>query len=366
MISTIIIFIIVLAVLIVVHELGHFLAARAFGIRVDEFGLGFGPRLFGKTFTHKKHGATIYTLNAIPLGGFVKIFGENPDADSLTGPDSARSFVNKPRWAQAIVLAAGVFFNFLFAWAIVSLGFLGGIPVSPESYPQYANQIQNPHIIVDAVKEGSPAKLAGLTAGDTLLVPSIETLQNTVAQSHGNAITLERITAAGAHSTLSILPATSTTLSNYVIGIEMENAGTLRLPIHLAIWEGGKLTLYMIKAVVVGIWTLIVGAFHGDGALLSQVAGPIGIAKKIGQESGLGFGYLISFVAFISVNLGVLNLVPFPALDGSRILFVAIESVIRRRIKPVIMNTVNGIGFVLLLLLMFVVTYREVVSLIFG
>lgn len=358
MISTILIFLIVLAVLIVVHELGHFLAARAFGIRVDEFGLGFGPRLFGKSFTSKKHGTTVYTLNAIPFGGFVKIFGENPDADSMSGPDSSRSFVNKPRYVQVIVLAAGVFFNFLFAWLIISIGFLAGLPVSPSSYEQYASRIHDPHIIVASVSAGSPAEKAGLVAGDTLFIPSISSFQTTIAQSQGRPITLEYKRTAT--TSVSITPVQGLIADHYAIGIAMEDAGTLRLPIHLAIWEGLKFTVHLISATAQGIWALIVGLFQGNRALLSQVSGPVGIATLVGQAAHIGFTYLLVFTALISVNLGVLNLVPFPALDGGRIFFVIIESIIRRRIKPSIANTVNALGFGLLLILMVLVTYHDI------
>ena len=367
MISTIIIFIVVLAILIVVHELGHFLTARAFGIRIDEFGLGFGPRLFGKSITSAKHGTTIFTLNAIPFGGFVKIFGENPDADSMTGPDAHRSMVNKPRWAQAIILAAGVFFNFLFAWIIISLGFMiGGLPVSPDSYPQYASQIRNEHVIVSDVTAGSPAAKAGLASGDTLLISSITALQNTVAQSAGKPISLQYKPISGnlaATSTL-ITPIQGVIPGQYAIGISMEDAGTLRLSPIAAVVEGFHFTVHLITTTASAIWGLIGGLVHGNKALLSGVSGPVGIARIVGQAAHLGFAYLIVFVALISVNLGVLNLVPFPALDGGRILFVAVEAIIRRPIKASIANTVNSVGFVLLLILMAAVTFHDVIGLI--
>src|SRR5579862_8411590 len=121
----IIIFIIILLVLVIAHESGHFFTAKAFGIRVDEFGFGFPPKLFGY-----KYGETEYTFNLLPLGGFVRIFGENPDEENTTGPDAARSFVNKPAYQQALVLFAGVFANFLLAWVLFSIGFISGLPTS--------------------------------------------------------------------------------------------------------------------------------------------------------------------------------------------------------------------------------------------
>ena len=127
---SIIIFLIVLVVLILVHELGHFLVAKACGIRVDEFGLGFPPRI-----ASVKYGETVYSLNWIPFGGFVKIFGENPDDDSISGPESPRSMVNKPKWQQVLVLIAGISFNVIFAWILISVGFMSGLPTPISAYP---------------------------------------------------------------------------------------------------------------------------------------------------------------------------------------------------------------------------------------
>ena len=121
----ILIFLIILLVLVLVHEFGHFFTAKRFGIRVDEFGFGFPPKLFGI-----KKGETEYTFNLLPLGGFVKIFGENPNEENTNGPDADRSFINKPKWKQAVVLFAGVLMNFLLAWVLFSFGFMSGLPTS--------------------------------------------------------------------------------------------------------------------------------------------------------------------------------------------------------------------------------------------
>ena len=162
MLLTIVIFIIVLAALIFVHELGHFVAARSFGIRVDEFALGFGPRLFSwKLKGGGFWGETTYAVNAIPFGGFVKIFGENPDDESMTGSDSARSFVNAARWKQAVVLVSGVLGNFIFAWLLIVIAMSIGVAASPTDYPQYANRMTDERIMIDAVSPGSPADKAG-------------------------------------------------------------------------------------------------------------------------------------------------------------------------------------------------------------
>jgi regulator of sigma E protease len=370
---TVIIFLIVLAVLIFVHELGHFLTARMFGIRVDEFALGFGPKVIGF-----KRGETVYNINLIPFGGFVKIFGENPNEESLNGPDSSRSFINKPRWQQAVVLVAGVTFNFIFGWLLVAIALSSGVLASTQDYAKYANRIQDPSIVVTAVNPGSPAEEAGIKAGDrivgittkTFVPPSntgeitVSSVQEIITSSNGAPIVLS-IKRPSVSDTVTIeLTAESGIIDNKLaIGVGMDEVGEIRLPFYISIWEGLKFTWYLISATVVGVWDLIVGMFQGTSSL-NTVTGPVGIAGLVGDAARLGFTYLLMFTALISINLGVLNLVPFPALDGGRLVVVLIESVVRRRVKPTLVNIVNTVGFALLMLLIVVVTYRDIVKLV--
>lgn len=353
---TIIIFIIVLALLIFVHELGHFLAARACGIRVDAFALGFGPKIFSK-----KVGETTYSLNIVPFGGYVKIFGENPDEESVAGEDKERSFIHKNRLQQVIVLFAGIFFNFIFAWILFSLSFSIGVPASISSYPQYADQMEGQRIAITFVTPDSPAAKAGLKAGDTLIGESVEKLQQQIASSTNMGIDISYIRG-GVEGKTRVVGEEGIIPGKYAIGIGMDKVGILELPIFTSIVEGFRFTLHVISQTVSGIYTLVAGIFHGTSNL-SSVTGPIGIAGLVGDAAKLGFTYLLMFTALISINLGVLNLIPFPALDGGRILFVLIEAVIRRPMNPAVVNIVNTIGFGLLILLMIVVTYRDIVRL---
>ncbi len=353
---TTLIFLIVLAVLIFVHELGHFLFAKACGIRVDAFAIGFGPRIFSK-----KVGEVVYSLNLIPFGGYVKIFGENPDDESINGEDKARSFVHKPKLQQISVLFAGILFNLIFAWILATIAFTFGVATSADSYPEYKDRMTDSSITITFVTAGSPAQKAGLKAGDVLLVKSVEDTQKLINESAGKEVTLKYIRS-GVESEAKVIAEKGIVEHKYAIGISMEDVSILRLPIHLAFVEGFKFTNNMITATIFGIYDLFAGMFNGESKL-SSVTGPIGIAGLVGDAAKLGFTYLIMFTAVISINLGILNAVPFPALDGGRILFVIIESIIRRPIKPVIANTVNAIGFGLLILLMVVVTYKDIVKL---
>jgi regulator of sigma E protease len=366
----IIIFVVILLVLVVSHEFGHFIVAKKSGIRVDEFSFGFPPKLFGK-----KIGETTYNVNLLPLGGYVKIYGENPDEDSMTGPDSGRSFVNKPKYIQAAVLFAGVTMNFLVAWILLSVGFMSGLPTSVQSAPKGA-VIENQALTITSILPKSPAEIGGLKVGDkissletstdsTKLLSSelgTESVQSFVKAHSGENVKVS-IIRAKTPMELTVIPEVSKTSGVAMIGISMDTIGTLKLPIHKAVWEGLKLSGDVFVGTVVGFYNLIHGAIIGK-ANLSSVTGPVGIVGVVGDAAKFGFIYLLSFTALISINLAVINLIPFPALDGGRLLFLLIEKIKGSRIKPQVANVVNMIGFGLLMLLMVVITYHDIVKLL--
>jgi len=360
---TIILFLVVLAVLIFIHELGHFLSAKLFGIRVDEFAIGFPPQIISW-----KRGETKYALNLIPFGGYVKIFGENPDEESISGEDNKRSFVNAKRWKQAIVLLSGIFMNIVFAWVLISISFNLGLLTSIED--QYKNQAQNVSVMVTSVQAGSSAEKAGIIAGDKILnissgtttisLPSTADIQKIVALSSSQIkIDYER-----GNATSSVNVFASNVSGKKAIGISMNLVGTVKFGFFRSFYEGLKLTSIETKDIAVGLYHFIVGAISGQSGILSQVSGPVGIVGMVGQARTFGLSYLIGFIAMISINLAVLNLVPFPALDGGRVFFVIIEAIIRRRIKPAILNWTNTIGFTLLILLMVYITYKDILKLL--
>jgi regulator of sigma E protease len=258
---SILIFIAVIVVLIVVHEFGHFVAAKLAKMRVDEFGLGYPPRaaIIGRI------GETILSLNWLPFGGFVKIYGEDVSLDKLGMPNS---FSSKTRLAQAFVLIAGIAMNLFFALII------------------FTGLLMTPHWISD----------------HEIVAP---------------------------------------------------------LPLASAFVKAAEITGQTTAATAVGLAHFFIGiaTFSAD---FSQVSGPIGIAGVVGSASASGFDKLLSLVAIISINLALINLIPIPALDGGRLLFVGIESVMRRPIKPRVVQAMNSISFAFLILLMIVVTAHDI------
>ena len=363
---SIILFFVILLVLVLVHEFGHFIVAKKSGIRVDEFGFGFPPKLFSI-----KKGETEYSFNAIPFGGFVKIFGETPDEESLSGPDSKRSFVNKPKLIQAAVLVAGVFFNLLLAWFLLSVGFLAGMPTSLEGAPEGA-VVKDPALTVTGILPGSPAEYAGLKPGDKIIslgddetlieVETPESVQAFVSTRPGQEITIV-FKRAKTENSLIVIPESGIIEGTPAIGISMDIVGTLKLPVHKALLEGLKTTVSLTGATAAGLALFIKDAFIGR-ADLGALTGPVGIVGIVGDAYKFGFIYLLSFTAFISINLAIINLIPFPALDGGRLLFLAIEKIKGSAIRPQIANALNAIGFFLLILLMLIVTYNDIVRLL--
>lgn len=365
---SIIIFIIILLVLVLVHEFGHFFTAKKFGIRVDEFGFGFPPKLFGF-----KKGETEYTFNLLPLGGFVKIFGESPDEESTSGPDAVRSFINKAKWKQAVVLVAGVFMNFILAWLLFSFGFMSGLPTSVGAMPN-GYELENVNLVITSVAKDSPAEKAGLKTGDKILSisepassdskdtidnPTPKEVQDLISSSSTGAISID-YDHAGEEKFVIIEP--KIIEGKPMIGISMDQIGTAKLGLFRAFWEGMRLTLSVTKGTIVGLFSLIAQAVQGEGDI-NAVTGPVGMVGIVGDAYEFGFVYLVSFAALISINLAIINLFPFPALDGGRLFFLLIEKIKGSRINPKVANTANFIGFVILISLMLVITYHDVIKL---
>lgn len=361
---TILIFFAVLFVLVLVHEWGHFIVAKKTGMRVDEFGIGFPPKLFGI----KKDG-TEYTFNLFPIGGFVKIYGENAaDAarDAEEGGDTSRSFTSKSKWAQAAVLLAGVTMNIILAWFLFFIVFLIGVPTSIEE--KDATSASN--LVVVSVLPDSPAFEAGIPVGAEIIGYTNTTGAGKLTPSDFRMFSSQSNTApldiiykkGGEEKTVHVVPEKGLIpddIEQPAVGVKLTMVEVVRKPIFPAFIDATKTTFNTFVAIAVGIGSLFVDIVQND-ADLSQVAGPIGIVSLVGDAAEFGLSSLLMFTAIISLNLAVINLLPIPALDGGRLLFVAIEAIIKRPIDPVWVARLNTFGFILLILLMVAVTYSDI------
>jgi len=363
---SILIFLLILSALVIVHELGHMSVAKFFGIKVDEFGLGYPP----KAKTLDKWRGTEFTLNWLPFGGFVKIFGENPALNGEQNQDHhPDNFQSKNRGIQATVLFAGVFFNFIFAWMMIALGFVSGLPASAG----FNLPTENEKTLITVVMPGLPADRGGLRSGDaiislsrgqeTLLAPDSNTTLTPADVSEYIGRSLKPITfqveRGGQVLTFVVTPQSGILPGKPAIGVSMESVGIVRLPPHQALYYSLKATWELTLSTAKALGVFIAQAFSGQ-ADFSGITGPVGLVGMTGDVAELGFGYLLSFTAIISINLCLINLLPFPALDGGRLMFVGIEALVRKPIPAKILNAVNATGFAILVFLMILITIRDV------
>ncbi len=356
MILTIISFIVILTLLVFVHELGHFVAAKKAGLRVHEFGFGFPPRIFGI-----KKGDTLYSINALPLGGFVKIEGEDG-----THEKDPKSFASRPAWVRAIILVAGVVMNLIFAAFLFAVAYGIGLPQAlPDEAIPRAN-VRDAAIVISAVDAGSPAEKAGVAAGDKLKyfngkeITTVSELQGIIAENRGKNTSII-VVKDGRDTTLSITPRAEDVEGQGPLGIELSKTGFVSYPWYWAIWYGAKTSVTSFGLIAVSIYQLIHDAFvvgHVNG---DAFTGPVGIAVLTGEFAHQGILYLVWFAAFLSVNLAFVNIIPFPALDGGRLLFVIIEKIRGgKKVKPETENIAHLAGFGILLLLVIVITFKDV------
>lgn len=363
---SVLLFLLVLFVLILVHEWGHFITAKKTGMRVDEFGIGFPPRLF-----RWRKGETDYSLNLLPIGGFVKIFGENgvDDLSALPEAERARAFGARPKWAQALVLIAGVTMNMLLAWVLFTVTFMVGMPTEVDE----TTATDNAMLMVVGTLPDSPAsvlpygsEITAVTSGDQSLTSLSHTELSTFVGEVAPAPLLVTYTYAGETNTVEITPAQGLTeedSARYIIGAQTALVENVSLGPVAAVVEGAKRTYTSTIAIAIGLVTFLKQAIVGT-ADYSQVSGPIGIVGMVGDAAKIGLVTLLNFTAFISLNLAVINLLPVPALDGGRLLFVAIEAITRKQIPPAWAGYLNLAGFVLLIALMLAVTYSDITKLI--
>lgn len=372
---TILIFVLVLGVLVFVHELGHFAVARFHGIKADEFGFGFPPRMFGvvKDETTGKYRFvkgnadvasenTVYSLNWIPLGGFVKIKGEDRNA-----PAGADSFAERSAWTRIKVLGAGVFMNFLLAWLLFSVVLMLGFPeqVDPEKSGQYGPT----SIQILQVQPKTPADEIGLKAGDVLLqldrtpVVTLDGVSSYIREHRGQSIAIE-VQRGDEIMTLSATPRVSAPEGEGALGISFSETAIVSYPWYQAIRLGFEQTYVKTAEILGALGGMVASVFTGAKTQV-DIAGPVGIVNLTKDMSDLGLTYLLYFAAILSINLGIINILPIPALDGGRILFVLIEKIKGSPVSTRVEGYVHQIGFILLIILMVLVTLNDIIRLDF-
>lgn len=389
---TVILFVVILSILVFVHEFGHFIAARRAGMKVYEFAIGFPPLVIG-VYKDPKTGkfvwvngkkakrdaikagggasaeeiheypATLYSINALPLGGFCKIKGEN--GESAKDPDS---FGAKKYWQKFVVLVAGVVMNFLLAAVLLGVGFMIGLPTDITSgVDDNAIVVEAPSVVVQQIEVDSPASQLDLQLGDKIFsvddvaVQKTDDMVNYVKANPEKEMAIH-FSRAGEIMTVSATPAVVVDGQDPRLGIMLAEAAVIRYPWYIAMWKGFVAASIGLVAIFVSFFTIIKNWIVGTGGAV-QVSGPVGIAAIIGQSAKLGIHYLINVTAMISLSLAALNILPIPALDGGRLLFVTIEKVTGKPVPLKYEQLAHTIGFILLLILLLVVTVRDVIGL---
>ena len=340
-------FILILGGIVLVHEFGHFIFSKLFGVYVYEFSIGMGPKLLHHK---KKGGETEYCIRVIPIGGFVSLAGE--DADDNTKIDKKRMLYTKPVWQRFIIMIAGASFNFIFAFVLLFVMALiyGSISTKP---------------IVANVSPEYPAYTAGIREGDKILsvdgnkVSSWSEVQLYIASSKGNDISFVLKDKDGNKRTVIVKPNTIEDKDgnkSYVVGIGIDN--TVRRGFVSSITYAGETTVSLYKLMLTTIKQLFTG-----GVSAKDLSGPVGIYSIVDSQAKQGFQNIMYLTAYLSMNVGVINLLPFPAFDGGRVLFLIIEKIRRKPVPAKTEAMVNSIGFMLLMLLMVYVTFNDILRL---
>ncbi len=352
--TTILATIFVLGILIFFHELGHFIVAKWSGIFVEKFSLGFPPFIFKKKF-----GDTEYCIGAIPLGGFVKMAGENPDEEVTGAP---HEFMSKPVRVRTAVVFAGPFMNFILAWLILwGIFFIQGEFITDPD-----------HAVIGQVSPDSPAMKAGLQEGDIILavdgtaVHSFADMGKVISKRVEEPVTIDwQRDGENMSATVTTMRETTYNAKGDKIAVGMIGVGEKgtfkRLGFFTAAGMGFGRTLTFVKMIAKFVWDLVTMKVSAK-----MIGGPVFIAQAAGQQAQLGFGALLVFMSFLSVNLAILNVLPIPVLDGGHLLFLVVEKI---KGSPMSMNhrmIAQQIGLAFLILVIVVVTYNDIVRFITG
>jgi regulator of sigma E protease len=344
---TIFLFIIVLLVVVLIHELGHFIAAKKSGMAVEEFGFGIPPRIWAW-----KRGETTYSINLLPFGGFVKIAGENGIEDT-TPLD--KQFESKPWYKQSIVLVAGVLCNILLAIFLFTISYSLGTPtISPNGVPTVVH-----------VTNGSPIDEAGIKVGDIIVEvsknnkkisnPDTEAIKTLINGSTSPIL----ITYINEKETKTATVSPRETTDSIALGIGVEKVTLEHTSLPKAFLRALHQTSYITSSIFKTVGGLLAKLFTGEKQT-EQLIGPIGLAKEVRNASAIGFAYLLSFTAMISINLAVINILPFPALDGGRLIIVLLERLFKRKFSKKVVGIIHASGFILLIGLMIILSVGDI------
>ena len=344
---TIIWFVLILGVIILVHEFGHFIFAKWAGVYVYEFSIGMGPKLWSRK---GKNGETEYSIRAIPLGGFVRLAGEEVDDDKKIKKD--RKLYNKSFIQRFLIMFAGAMNNFILCFVLLFISALifGSVSLKP---------------VVSSVNEDYPAYEAGIKKGDTIIsidgsnVSSWNEVQLLIQTTKGEKLDIVVEGVDGKERNISLTPEkveNEDGTTSYIVGVGM--GGNVEKGFGVSLKYAVETTGSLFKLMIVTVKELFTG-----GVAVKDLSGPVGIYTVVGEQASQGIQSILYLIAFLSINVGVINLIPFPAFDGGRILFLIIEKILRKPIPTKVENTVNNIGFLLLMALMIYVTFNDILRL---
>ncbi len=352
MLASVLIFFLVLSILVLVHEFGHYWVAKRNGILVEEFGFGIPPRLFGK-----KIGETIYSINLLPFGGFVRLHGESSE-DGVTDPN--RAFLNRSKKVRFAVVIAGVVMNALLAIVAFTIVYsFAGIPKDTERVK-----------VVD-VTAATPAQVSGILVGDVVKkvdgveITKVDDFIKYVDEKKGKKVNFE-IERDGAQIKITAIPRQTPPEGEGPLGVTISTTEIYYPPVGLrpfyGIYYGFKEAIFWGQTVIMGFVSLFQNLFRGQ--VPNDLAGPVGIYAISTETAKLGILAIINFIGILSVNLAILNVLPIPALDGGRLLFIMIEKLVGRKILPKVEATIHSIGMIVLLILLVAITAHDIKRLI--
>lgn len=345
---TIIYFILILGIIVCIHEFGHFLFAKKAGIYVYEFSIGMGPRLWK---WKRKNDETVYSIRLLPIGGFVQMAGEDLAADEKSEIPKEKQMQNKKWHQRFLTIIAGVLFNFILAIVLLFIiALVNGAPYLGTRVGQ--------------VSKDSPAAIAGLEAGDAIIkvgnkkVNNSDMLMLEIQVQDGKETNMVVKKENGTTKTITIQPKKISINGSegYQYGFSLQSKN--KNGILSAIKYSFEKTISLVEQMGAIIGYLFTGKLK-----LSSLAGPVGIFQVVGETAKTGLLNIIFLIAFMSINVGFINLLPIPAFDGGRLLFLIIEKIKRSPVSPKVENAIHGLGFILLMVLMVVITYHDILRL---